>query len=101
MVLCGASVYEKKYYLNPAFKQLPDQIKDELKLLCVLFTEEIGGEILLQFDKNSSLQIQVSSEEGDLLYDEIGSGLKIKQIQNEKQELFEQLDQCYRTFIVK
>lgn len=101
MVLCGASVYEQKYYLNPAFKQLPDQIKDELKLLCVLFTEEIGGEILLQFDKNSSLQIQVSSEEGDLLYDEIGSGLKIKQIQNEKQELFEQLDQFYRTFIVK
>ncbi len=43
VVLCGASAYEKKYYLNEDFKALPQQIQDELKIMCVLFTEDIGG----------------------------------------------------------
>ena len=30
MVLCGASAYERKYYLNEEFETLPDSIKDEL-----------------------------------------------------------------------
>ena len=32
VVLCGANSYEEKYYLNPDFAQLPDNIKDELKI---------------------------------------------------------------------
>ena len=43
VVLCGASAYNKKFYLNQDFKGLPDSIKDELKIMCVLFTEDIGG----------------------------------------------------------
>ena len=39
MVLCGASAYEQKYYLNEAFGRLPSRIQDELKIMCVLFTE--------------------------------------------------------------
>lgn len=39
VVLCGASAYNKKFYLNQDFKGLPDSIKDELKIMCVLFTE--------------------------------------------------------------
>ena len=38
VVLCGASAYNKKFYLNQDFKGLPDSIKDELKIMCVLFT---------------------------------------------------------------
>ena len=34
VVLCGASSYEKKYYLNEDFKALPQQIQDELKIMC-------------------------------------------------------------------
>ena len=36
VVLCGASAYNKKFYLNQDFKGLPDSIKDELKIMCVL-----------------------------------------------------------------
>lgn len=43
VVLCGASAYNKKFYLNQDFRGLPDSIKDELKIMCVLFTEDIGG----------------------------------------------------------
>ena len=28
VVLCGANSYEEKYYLNPDFAQLPDNIKE-------------------------------------------------------------------------
>ena len=43
LVLCAASAYEKKFYLNQAFSGLPQSIKDELKIMCVLFTEDVGG----------------------------------------------------------
>lgn len=42
-VLCGANVYEKKYYFNRKFDGIPPSIKDELHIICVLFTEEVGG----------------------------------------------------------
>ena len=42
VVLCGANSYEKKYYLNPDFEALPQEIQDELKILCVLYTEDVG-----------------------------------------------------------
>ena len=91
VVLCGASAYEKKYYLNEDFKALPQQIQDELKIMCVLFTEDIGGVLTLVFDEKGNLLLEVSADEGDLLYDEIGSGLKIRQIQKEKAELLQSL----------
>ena len=28
VVLCGASAYEQKYYLNEDFKSLPSQVQD-------------------------------------------------------------------------
>ena len=79
VVLCGASAYEKKYYLNEDFKALPQQIQDELKIMCVLFTEDIGGVLTLVFDEEGNLLLEVSANEGDLLYDDIGSELKIHQ----------------------
>ena len=39
VVLCGANAYEGKYYLNPAFDKIPESIKKELNIICVLFTE--------------------------------------------------------------
>ena len=82
VVLCGASAYNKKYYLNENFMGLPDSIKEELRIMCVLYTEEIGGILQLVFDEKGNLEFKTSSKEGDLLYDDIGSILKIKQLQN-------------------
>lgn len=36
VVLCGASSYTKKYYFNEMFDALPQSIKDELHITCVL-----------------------------------------------------------------
>ena len=42
-ILCGASHYEQLFYFNPEFDSLPKAIKEELNILCVLFTEDVGG----------------------------------------------------------
>ena len=97
-VLCSASRYTKKYYLNPEFDRLPTAVKDELKIMCVLFTEEVGGVILLMFEEDGNLRLMTEAEDDDILYDEIGSELKIRQLQLNKKELFEQLEQYYEAF---
>lgn len=98
VVLCGASAYEQKYYLNEKFKNLPAQIQDELKIMCVLFTEDVGGVLTLIFDEEGELLLEVSADEGDLLFDEIGSEWKIRQIQKERTELLQALEMYYQVF---
>lgn len=99
-VLCGASAYTKKFYLNERFKGLPDSVKDDLQILCVLYTEDIGGVFQMIFDEEGQLLLQTECEEGDFAYDEIGSILKIKQIQQERQELLESLEMYYKVFFL-
>lgn len=96
VVLCGASAYNKKFYLNEEFRGLPAQVKDELKIMCVLFTEDIGGIFQLVFDEKGNLEFRTSCDEGDLLYDDIGCALKIKELQRKKQELLEGLQLYYK-----
>ena len=36
MVLCGASSYVQKYYFNEKFNLLPEEIKNELKIMFLL-----------------------------------------------------------------
>jgi hypothetical protein len=96
VVLCGSSAYNKKYYLNEAFAGLPQQVKDELKIMCVLFTEDIGGIFQVIFDEDGSLQFRAGCDENDLLYDDIGCELKIKELRTDRQELLESLEMYYQ-----
>lgn len=100
MVLCAASAYEEKFYLNEAFNGLPEGIKEDLKIISVLFTADVGGVLIMEFDEDGSLQLRVDVAEEDILFDEIGSALKIKQIQRERGELFEALEMYYRVFVL-
>jgi hypothetical protein len=100
VVLCASSAYNKKFWLNDDFKILPEQIKQELKIMCVLFTEDIGGVLSLEFEDDGTLEFKVEADEGDYLYDEIGSVLKIKQLQKDKTELLESLELYYKVFFL-
>lgn len=98
VVLCGASAYEEKFYLNQEFAALPDAIKDELKIMCVLYTQDVGGVLTLEYEEDGSLYFRTENMEGDYSYDEIGSVLKIKELQRTKKELLEALEMYYRVF---
>ena len=100
MILCVSNSYEKKYYLNEDFNGLPSHIKDELKIMCVLYTEDIGGILVMEFNEEGVLCFKTEADEGDLLYDEIGSVLKIKQLQSEKRELLTSLELYYKVFFL-
>lgn len=101
IVLCGASAYEKKYYFNEQFKALPESIKEELHIICVLFTEEVGGVFTIVFDEEGQVALETDAYDEDVLYDEISSGLLVNEIRRKRQELFQSLELYYRVFILK
>lgn len=101
VILSVANAYKKKYYLNPKFVRLPEGIQEELQILCVLYTSDVGGVLTLQFDREGNLVFHVTSEDDDYFFDEIGSVLKIKEIQRERQELLESLELYYKAFFLK
>ena len=96
VVLCVSNAYQKKFYLNDNFKGLPQSIKDELKIMCVMYTEDVGGILELVFDEDGNLDFRTSCKENDFFYDEIGSVLQIKQYQSQKRELLEAIETYYR-----
>lgn len=99
-ILCGASSYEQVYYFNPEFESLPKAIKEELQIMCVLYTEDVGGILRLEFDEQGNLNLTVEAKDEDYLFDDIGSVLKIKRIQQEKRELLSNLEMYYRVFFL-
>lgn len=101
IVLCGASNYNEKYYLNPDFFNLPKTVQDELKVMCVLFVSEVGGVLTLEFHSDGTLYFQVAAEEEDILFDEIGAELKIREYQRTKQDLLEALTLYYRVVVLQ
>ena len=100
IVLCAASAYEQKFYLNPDFDTLPESVQEELKVMCVLYTEDVGGILMLVFDGEGNLELKVDHAEDDFMFDEIGSALKIKELQRTKRELFESLELFFKVFFL-
>lgn len=92
IVLCGANAYDKKYYFNKKFSKVPESIQEQLHIISVLFTEEIGGIFTVSFTPYGELVMESTREEGDLLYDEIGAPLMIKEIRKQKREMLEALE---------
>ncbi|MDD6812582.1 MAG: DUF6145 family protein [Lachnospiraceae bacterium] len=100
VVLCGANAYEQKYYFNEQFAGIPESIKEDLHVICVLFTEEVGGIFTIVFEEDGTVSLETNAEEDDLLYDEISSGLLVKEILRNRQETLESLSLYYRVFIL-
>ena len=101
IVLCGSNAYEKKYYFNPLFDSVPESVKEELHIICVLFTEEAGGVFLVVFEPDGSISMETEAAEEDILYDDITAGLLVSEIRRHRQTLFEELQLFYRVFVLK
>lgn len=100
IVLCGANAYEQKYYFNEKFNNIPESIKEELHIICVLFTEEVGGVFTIVFEEDGSVSLETDAYEEDILYDEISSGLLVREIRMQRQELLSLLSLYYRVFVL-
>ena len=100
IVLCGANAYEQKYYFNEQFAGIPESIKEELHVICVLFTEEVGGIFTIVFEEDGSIALETNAADDDLIYDEISSGLLVGEIRRNRQDMLESLQLYYRVFIL-
>lgn len=100
VVLCAASAYEKKYFFNKSFEGIPKDIQDQLHIICVLFTEDIGGIILFEFGKDGKLSIRTEAKASDYNYDEIGAALEIKEIQKQRRDMMNGLELYYKAVVL-
>lgn len=100
IVLCGASAYEQKYYFNKRFSSLPDSIQKDLHIICVLFTEEVGGVLTIVFDEDGGVSLETRKDEDDIYYDEISAGLLVNEIRKNRIELLESLSLYYRMAVL-
>ena len=98
-VLCAASAYEQKYYFNPEFDILPEDVKNELQIMCVLFTKDCGGIFSVIFDEDGDIILKAEANEFDAGYDEISAGLIVKRMEVEKSELLGQLKLFYDVIV--
>ncbi len=96
VIMCAANSYTQKYFLDSRFSHMPDNIKDDIKILSVAFTEECGGIFLMSFDDEGNLNLSSYADEKDYLYDEISAGLYINKYRMENRELFEALETYYK-----
>ncbi len=101
IVVCGANAYEQKYYFNKEFSKIPQSVQDDLHILCVLFTEEVGGVFTIGFDEDGELLLETRADDDDITYDEIASGMMIKKVRDSRQDVFEALQLYYRALIKK
>ena len=99
-VLCGASAYEQKFYFNKMYDKIPEKVKEELQVMCVLFTEDVGGVLKVIFAEDWRVQLETEAYDSDYNYDDIGAKLLIGRLQEEKEELFTSLELFYRIFVL-
>lgn len=100
-VLCACSAYEEKYYFNPRYASLPEQIQEELRIMAVTMTADVGGVFTMEFDEDGTLYMSATAKESDFFFDEIGSHLKIKQYRVQYEELLENLQTYYHAFFTE
>ena len=99
-VLCGANSYNKKYYLNPRFAALPENVRKELNILCVIFTEQQGGIFSMGFDADGRLLLSVDHEPDDPRFDEESCDEAIRDFSEENAELMQQLTLYYNLLVL-
>ena len=62
IILCVANAYNRKFYINEQFNGLPEAVKEELQIMCVLYTEDVGGVLELFFNEDGNLEFRTSYE---------------------------------------
>ncbi len=96
VVLCAANAYHQKYYLNPEYGNLPEDVQKELKLIAVDYVEEIGGVFLMSFNAEQKLVLKSMHEEDDLRFDDAKAQKKIGELATRYEALFTKLETYYQ-----
>lgn len=90
-----ASIYNKTYYYNPEFANLPSPIRTEVQQICTCYAEKLHCIFALKFKENGDVYFECLPEEWDESFDEIGAKLDLDKLARDRQDFFLSLRAYY------
>ena len=96
--VAAASFSKQKYFLAEEFSALPEEIKNDIKVVCVLTAQKLGCTFALDMDETGDISFRLIRDTDDLDFDEIGAELEIKEINRKEKELLKALKLWYTIF---
>ncbi len=97
-VLAAASFDEQKYFFAPQFSALPQQVQEEVHILCVSLAEKLMCTFLIGFLPSGDLYFETIPSAKTADFDDIGAKLELKEIQRGKKELLKALKLWFLVF---
>lgn len=97
-VLASASYYTQKYFINEEFTELPTEIRNEIRVICIALAEKIHGVFTMGFYDNGQVFMESTGEEVDYDYDDIGAQLEMKRLETEKKELLKAMQLWFAVY---
>lgn len=95
-ILASASFYNKKYYFNDKYKELPTAVKQEIKEICLKYVQMFKCILLIGFYENGEIFFETQVlDENQFSFMEIDSKLELKKIEEENVELLEGLQKWW------
>lgn len=101
IILAAASYEKQKYYLEPKFQRLPENIQEEVQILCVSLAQKLTCTFLMGFHEDGEVYFETVKSEDDYNFDEIGAELEIKELFRVKKELLQALKLWYTIFFTE
>lgn len=96
-IVISASPYNHKYYFEPRYDDIPNEIKEELIESIAAIAEKVNAIISLGFNKDGYIFIEQTADD-NVFIDEIGADLEIKKLQRDKKELLKSLQLWYMIY---
>ena len=100
-ILAIASYEKQKYFIEPKFEALPEEIQKELKVICVLTAQKLCCTFLIGFKKEGDIYFETIKSKQCIDFDDIGAELEIKKIQLENKDLLKALKVWYIVFFTE
>ena len=98
-IVAAASYKKQKYFIEPKFQVLPEEVQKELKIMCVLTAQKLCCTFLIGFETTGEIYFETTESEID--FDEIGAELEIKKMQSEKKDFLNALKLWYVVFFTE
>ena len=71
-ILAAANAEKQKYFLEPEFRELPESIQEEVRVICVLLAQKLNCTFLMGFDEAGELYFETVRREDDFDFDAQG-----------------------------
>lgn len=97
-ILAAASFEKQKYFFSPEFLDIPIDVQEEVRVICILTAEKLHCSFATGFEEDGNIYFEIIPQEGDFDFDEIGAELEVKEIRRTKKELLKALQLWYVIF---